>query len=136
MNSQKSRLPGFSLVEVMVVVAIIALVSALALPNFLRARKRAVAVLIVADMKALEEAKISYVVQNKLNAGDMVPWEGIRPLLKEGLQLAQHETPEDRFGNAIEIGDAKTAPKLSQETVDELNDVAPKQQHFWAGYAP
>lgn len=136
MSSLHQRRLGFSIVELMVVVAIIAILSALALPNFLRARKRAVAVLILADMKALEEAKMSYVINHKLNAGDEVTWEAIRPLLKEGLQLAQNDTPKDRFGNAIEIGDAKATPKLSQDTIDELNDVAPAQQHFWTGYAP
>jgi prepilin-type N-terminal cleavage/methylation domain-containing protein len=136
MKSQKHRLLGFSIVELMVVVAIIALVSAIALPSFMRARKRTAAVLILADMKALEEAKISYVVEHKLDAGDEVPWEAIRPLLKEGLKLAQQDTPKDRFGNLIEIGDAKATPKLSQDTIDELKEVAPTQQHFWAEYAP
>jgi prepilin-type N-terminal cleavage/methylation domain-containing protein len=136
MHSQKRRKLGFSIVEMMVVVAIIALLAAVALPNFLRARNRAVAVLILADMKALEEAKMSYVMSNKLTAGEAVPWEGVRPLLKPTLQMAQQDTPKDRFGNAIEIGNAKATPKLSQDTIDELKEVAPAQQHFWAGYAP
>lgn len=136
MKSRKHHLLGFSIVEMMVVVAIIGLLIAIALPNFMRARKRAMAVLILADMKALEEAKMSYVISKKLKAGDDIPWEGVRLLLKPELKLAQQDTPKDRFGNLIEIGDAKATPKLSQDTIDELKEVAPAQQHFWAGYAP
>ena len=136
MKSRKHRLFGFSLVELMVVVAIIALVLAVALPSFMRARKRTQAVLILADMKAIEEAKFSYLASHKIPEGTDIPWQGIRPLLKAGSPLAQNDTPKDRFGNPIEIGGAKAPPKLSQETIDELKEVAPTQQQFWSGYAP
>jgi hypothetical protein len=95
-----------------------------------------VAVLILADMKALDGAKMSYVISNKLKAEDPVPWEGVRLQLKPELALARQDTPKDRFGNPIELGNAKATPKLSQDTIDEFKEVAPAQQQFWAEYAP
>ena len=48
---------GFTLVEIMIVVAIIGLLVAIAIPNFLRAREEARANSCVANLKQLEGAK-------------------------------------------------------------------------------
>jgi prepilin-type N-terminal cleavage/methylation domain-containing protein len=40
LNKLNSKRAGFTLVEIMIVVAIIALLAAIAVPGFLRARKR------------------------------------------------------------------------------------------------
>ena len=48
---------GFTLVEIMIVVAIIGLLVAIAIPNFLRARTEARADACVANLKQIESAK-------------------------------------------------------------------------------
>lgn len=48
---------GFTLVEIMIVVAIIGLLVAIAIPNFLRAREEARASTCVANLKQIEGAK-------------------------------------------------------------------------------
>ena len=47
---------GFTLVEIMIVVAIIALLAAIAVPNFLRARKRSQATRILEDLRVIDSA--------------------------------------------------------------------------------
>jgi prepilin-type N-terminal cleavage/methylation domain-containing protein len=46
----QSRKGGFTLVEIMIVVAIIALLAAIAVPNFLRARKRSQATRVLEEL--------------------------------------------------------------------------------------
>ena len=47
---------GFTLVEIMIVVAIIALLAAIAVPGFLRARKRSQASKILNDLRMIDAA--------------------------------------------------------------------------------
>jgi prepilin-type N-terminal cleavage/methylation domain-containing protein len=56
----KSRKGGFTLVEIMIVVAIIGLLAAIAIPNFVRARERAQANVCIANLKQLEGAKAQW----------------------------------------------------------------------------
>lgn len=70
---------GFTLVEIMIVVAIIGLLVAIAIPNFLRAREEARANSCVANLKQLEGAKERWAMSMNANAadeattGDLVP---------------------------------------------------------------
>ena len=52
----KSKYAGFTLVEIMIVVAIIALLAAIAVPGFLRARKRSQASKILNDLRMISGA--------------------------------------------------------------------------------
>ena len=70
---------GFTLVEIMIVVAIIGLLVAIAIPNFLRAREEARANSCVANLKQLEGAKERWAMSMNQSAasvattGDLVP---------------------------------------------------------------
>ena len=59
-----SRRGGFTLVEIMIVVAIIALLAAIAVPNFLRARKRSQATRILEDLRIIDSATDQYAIEN------------------------------------------------------------------------
>lgn len=63
---------GFTLVEIMIVVAIIALLAAIAIPNLLRARHNANEAAAVASLRTLSTAEESYrAAQNPLIYGTM-----------------------------------------------------------------
>ena len=62
---------GFTLVEIMIVVAIIALLAAIAVPGFLRARKRSQATTVLNNLRLLDAAKDQYAVE--FNKTDMTP---------------------------------------------------------------
>ena len=64
-----SRRGGFTLVEIMIVVAIIALLAAIAVPGFLRARKRSQATTLLNTLRLLDSAKDQYAIDyNKTSA--------------------------------------------------------------------
>src|SRR3954462_4501380 len=67
--SQKSR-AGFTLVEIMIVVAIIALLAAIAVPGFLRARKRSQASKILNDLRMIDAAVDQYAIETNPETGN------------------------------------------------------------------
>ena len=67
----KSR-QGFTLVEIMIVVAIIALLASIAVPGFLRARKRSQASRIINDLRLIDGAVDMYAIENNKAGGQPV----------------------------------------------------------------
>src|SRR5688572_8631272 len=78
---------GFTLVEIMIVVAIIALLAAIAVPNFLRARKRSQATRILEDLRLIDAAIDQYAIENNKSGGAAVRWADIQNYLKKGSVL-------------------------------------------------
>ena len=63
---------GFTLVEIMIVVAIIGLLAAVAIPNFMRARERAQRNACIANLKQIDGAKTLWALDTGAASGDAV----------------------------------------------------------------
>ena len=70
MKTQSSRKAGFTLVEIMIVVAIIGLLAAIAIPNFVKARATAQKNSCIADLKQIDGAVQQWALENKKAATD------------------------------------------------------------------
>ena len=82
MQIKTNRKAGFTLVEIMIVVAIIGLLAAIAIPNFVRARETAQLNSIVNNLRIIEGAKDQWALEQKKGTGDVPVATDIAPYLK------------------------------------------------------
>ena len=69
----KSLRRAFTLVEIMIVVLIIGILVAIAVPNFIRARESARGRACVANLRQIDSAKEQYAMDQKLAQGSTMP---------------------------------------------------------------
>lgn len=127
---QKKR-GGFTLVEIMIVVAIIALLAAIAVPNFLRARKRSQATKILEDLRVLDAAVDQYAIETNKASGTSINFDDLKNYLKAGTTL-HSGSGTDLFGNSYGPFTVDSTPKVPDATFTALSDVAPAE--FWSPY--
>src|SRR5204862_94685 len=88
MQIKTNKNAGFTLVEIMIVVAIIGLLAAIAIPNFVKARESAQLNSIINNLRIIEGAKDQWALENKKGTGDLPTWAvspaGILEYLKGG----------------------------------------------------
>ena len=70
MQINTSRRSAFTLVEIMIVVAIIGLLAAIAIPNFIKAREASQKNACIANLKQLDGAKNTWALEQKKVNGD------------------------------------------------------------------
>src|SRR5213593_1351377 len=70
MKIQIIKTPGFTLVEIMIVVAIIALLAAIAIPNFVKARSASQKSACIANLKQIDGAKATWALEQKKTSTD------------------------------------------------------------------
>lgn len=133
LHQRRIRKSGFTLVEVIITVAIIALLAAFALPNFLRARKRSQASQLIHDLRVVDEAIDQYSIETGRSAGQPVEWTDIRAYLKVGTKL-YNSGGLDILGTPINGGTFTVdgVPRIGTTTFTALSDVAPAD--FWSPY--
>jgi prepilin-type N-terminal cleavage/methylation domain-containing protein len=132
LNKLNKRRGGFTLVEIMIVVAIIALLAAIAVPGFLRARKRSQAAKVLNDLRLIDSAVDQYAIETNKSTGSTVAVKDWTNYLKSGTSL--YNTGADLFGHAYNAQTVDKLPKVPQTTFDSLSDVAPTD--FWSPYGP
>ena len=127
-----TRRGGFTLVEIMIVVAIIALLAAIAVPNFLRARKRSQATRVLEDLRMIDSAIDQYAIETNKTTGATVGWDDVKAYLKTGSAL-YNSGGNDLFGNPFTAPFAvDTLPTVPSTTKTNLSDVAPPE--FWSPF--
>jgi prepilin-type N-terminal cleavage/methylation domain-containing protein len=130
-NINKRR-GGFTLVEIMIVVAIIALLAAIAVPGFLRARKRSQATRILNDLRMIDSAVDQYAIETNRTTGAAVNTADWTNYLKKGSVL--YNSGKSVLGSAYGAQTVDTIPTVPQADLNALSDVA--GTGFWSPYGP
>jgi prepilin-type N-terminal cleavage/methylation domain-containing protein len=130
LNKLNKRRGGFTLVEIMIVVAIIALLAAIAVPGFLRARKRSQASRIINDLRLIDSAVDQYAIETNKKSGDAVNTADWTNYLKKGTNL--YSTGLDILGNSYGAQTVDSLPKVPATSKTALSDVT--DNTFWSPY--
>ena len=119
---------GFTLVEIMLVVAIIALLAIITVPSFLRARKRSQATSVKNDLRIIDAAISQYALETNRMSGDAVEVDDWQDYADGKLG----DTTQDALGNDYGDQVVDSLPYVPASTWDALTDVA--DSAFWAPY--
>ncbi len=130
MTACHTRPRAFTLVEIMIVVAIIALLAAIAVPGFMRARRRSQASRILNDLRMIDSAIDQYALEtNKATGAPVTPsdWLGY---VKPGTNL--YTTGADLFGQVYGAQTVDSLPSVPAPSKIALSDVT--DAAFWSPF--
>ncbi|HEY0369150.1 MAG TPA: type II secretion system protein [Chthoniobacterales bacterium] len=130
MKKSTNKTHAFTLVEIMIVVAIIALLASIAVPGFLRARKRAQASRVLNDLRLIDSAIDQYAIENNKMSNTAVNVSDWTNYLKKGSNL--YATGKDIFGNPYGTQIVDKLPSVPAPTKTALSDVT--DTAFWSPY--
>ena len=105
------RRSGFTLVELMVVVALIGVLATLAMPSFVKIRKQSQGKRIVNDARVVDTAVDAWAMENNRTDGDVIDTVGIAAYAKAGRLRTI-----DVLGNPYAIGRVGTNQVLISDT--------------------
>ncbi len=107
MKTRQARRAGFTLVEIMIVVAIIGMLAAIAIPNFVKARTTAQKNACINNLRQLDGAIQQFALEEKKAADDSVTLANCTPYLKNSVVCPAGGTTIE---NSYYVLDCKTSP--------------------------
>ncbi len=129
-STHPPNLSAFTLVEIMIVVAIIALLAAIAVPSLIRARKRAQAGTVRVDLRLIDAAMDQYGTENGTKDGATITVAAWRQYMKPNSRL--YSTNVSIFGDTYGDQTFGTLPTVPSTVWDMSSDVC--DASFWAPY--
>ena len=132
LKHHRRKRAGFTLVEIMIVVAIIALLAAIAVPGFLRARKRSQSSRILNDLRMIDSAVDQYSIETNRTTGFTVTVADWTGYVKKATLLynSGNSLLGSSYGNQV-VDQIPQVPSADYATLSDVAGVG-----FWSPYGP
>ena len=114
----------------MIVAAVIALLAAICVPGFLRARKRSQATRVLEDLRLIDNAIDQYAIETGKSAGMHPVFSDLKIYVKANTRL--YNTGRDLFNRRYGPFSVDSYPRVPTRTYNALSDVA--DTDFWSPY--
>ena len=117
MKIRTSRKSGFTLVEIMIVVAIIGLLAAIAIPNFIKARTTSQMNACINNLRQVDGAIQQWALENKKDTAATVTFTDISSYLRNAVICPSGGTA---FSDSYTITDVKTKPVCQKDAATHI----------------
>jgi len=117
MRNRTSSNKGFTLVEIMIVVAIIGLLAAIAIPNFVRARTQSQKNACINNLRQIDSAIQTWALENKKAPSATVSFGQISSYLKSAVICPAGGTS---FDDSYTISNVATKPVCKKDATNHV----------------
>ena len=114
-TDQRCESAGFTLVEIMIVIAVIGLLAVMAMPNYVRVRDFSQTNVCLNNLRVLSGAKAQFAIEARLTHGD-----GIAPAELDPYMRKPFDELEEPAGYDYNVGNVGTSPTCTLGAPHEL----------------